>query len=396
MKYAPITDRLAHLGGAKWDVHFKAKQLAEQGRDVIELTIGEPDVPAPTSLINDTIQSLRSGRTEYSNGRGEPGLLDVLARKYTKRSGREITTDQILCFPGTQTALYAAMMGLVSDGDQVLVADPMYATYEGVISATGAHMIGVPLRPENGFRMAAQDVIDRITPQCRVLFLNTPHNPTGAVLSASDIAELGEIARAHDLWILSDEVYEELIFDNATLNSPLDHADLAERTIVVSSISKSHAAPGFRSGWSVGPTEFSKRLLPVSETMLFGNQPFIADATARALSQPSDVARGMRNRLSHRADIVVNQLQNQHGLHVQRPEAGMFTLLNISATGLTSQDYAMDLLEKTGVAVMPGSSFGETLDKWVRLALTVDNDVLNAACARILTHAAMFQTKAAT
>ena len=158
-----------------------------------------------------------------------------------------------MCLPGTQTALYAVLRALVGPGDEVLVGDPMYATYEGVVAATGATVVPVPLRPEHGFRMQAADVAARITPRTRVLFLNTPHNPTGAVLTRQDVRALGAVARAHDLWIVSDEVYEEMVFDGGAFASPLDEADLADRTVVIASISKSHAAPGFRSGWCVGP-----------------------------------------------------------------------------------------------------------------------------------------------
>ena len=166
--------------------------------------------------------------------------------------------------PGTQTTLYAVLNTLLTSGDEVLLGDPMYATYEGLVASTGATLVRVPLRPEHGFRMQASDVAARITPRSRVLFLNTPHNPTGAVLRREDLVALGRLAVAHDLWIVSDEVYEDLVFDGARFVSPLDLPELAERTVVAASISKSHAAPGFRSGWCVGPASFCERLLPLS------------------------------------------------------------------------------------------------------------------------------------
>ena len=390
MRYAPITERLAGLGGAKWDVHVRARELAAQGRDVIELTIGEPDVPTPTELIDLTVGSLKAGRTSYSNGRGEPALLEALAEKYTRRSGRGIRTDQILCFPGTQTALYAVMMGLVGPGDDVIVGDPMYATYEGVIAASGAHAVPVPLRAKSDFHMAADDLSARVTPASRAILLNSPHNPSGAVLSAKALAQIGQIAVDHDLWLLCDEVYEELVFDNVAFASPLDFPDLAERVVVVSSISKSHAAPGFRSGWVVGPAEMTDRLLPLAETMLFGNQPFIADMTAAAVRQPSPVAAAMRQRLARRAGLLADRFADVAGIDVHRPDAGMFALLGVEASGMTSKGYALDLLERTGVAVMPGCSFGGGLAGWVRVALTVDDDRLARACERIADHAAGF------
>ncbi len=387
MRFSSINERLAGLGGAKWEVHARAKEMARAGREVIRLTIGEPDVPTPERLKDAAYAAMKAGRTGYSDGRGEPGLRAALAEKYSKNRGRVFHPDQVMCFPGTQTALYAVMMAVAEAGAEVLVGDPMYATYEGVIRATGAAMVPVPLRPENGFRMAAVDVAPLITPRTRAILLTTPHNPTGEILTRADIVALGRLAVEHDLWIISDEVYEDLVFEGSEFVSPLSDPDLAERVVAVSSISKSHAAPGFRSGWCVGSLEFTANLLALSETMLFGNQPFIADMTEQAVREGSDVAGGMRQRFAARADLLAARLERETALRVHRPEAGMFAMVDIAATGLDGESYAFDLLEKTGVAVMPGASFGKTLDTWVRLALTVEDAPFAQAIDRIVAHA---------
>jgi len=387
MRYAAVTDRLAHLAGAKWEMHLRARAMQAAGQPLISLTIGEPDVPTPPVLLDTAIDAMRAGRTGYSNGRGEAGLVRALAARYTARRGRRITPDQVLCLPGTQTTLYTVLGGLVGAGDEVLCGDPMYATYEGVIAASGARMVPVPLRPEHGFRMQAADVAARITPASRVLFLNTPHNPTGAVLSRDDIAALAAVAVRHDLWILCDEVYEDLVFDGVTFASPLDDPAIADRVVVASSISKSHAAPGFRSGWCVGPAEFTSRVLPLAEMMLFGNQPFIADMTAAAVSAPSPVAAGMATRFAHRARMMHAMLDGAAGLAVNQPQAGMFALVDVRGTGLMGRDFAEGLLEAKSVAVMPGGSFGATLEGWLRVSLTVPDDQIAEACTRIRDYA---------
>jgi arginine:pyruvate transaminase len=243
--------------------------------------------------------------------------------------------------------------------------------------------------------MQAADVAAKITPRTRVLFLNSPHNPTGAVLRAEDIAALGALAIKHDLWIVSDEVYEELVFDGTRFASPFDNADLAERTVVTASISKSHAAPGFRSGWCVGSAEFSARLLPVAETMLFGNQPFIADMTALAVSQPSPVAGGMASRFARRAALIHTRLNGVNGLHVHQPEAGMFAVVDIRSTGLSGSDFARKLLVEERLAVMPGESFGASLAGWLRVSLTQEDALIDEACTRIARFAARQLEKAA-
>ena len=383
MRYAGVTQALQGLGGAKWAIHARARALRAEGRRIIELTIGEPDVPTPPALVEAAARAMAEGRTGYSNGRGEPALVRALANRYTMRRGRMIAPDQVMCFPGTQTTLYAVMRTLVGPGDEVLVGDPLYATYEGVIASAGAVPVPVPLRPNMGFRIDAADIADRITPATRVIFLNTPHNPTGAVLTPDGILAICRLAQAHDLWILCDEVYEEMVFDGASFASPLDLPEFAERVIVTSSISKSHAAPGFRSGWCVGPAEFCARLLPLSETMLFGNQPFIADMTALAVSAPSTVAPGMVARFSARAALIRDRLDGVAGLGVSRPEAGMFSLVDVRSVCASGEVFARRLLDEKSVAVMPGESFGTALQGWVRLSLTLPDDLIATACDRI-------------
>lgn len=395
MKYASVTDRLAGLGGAKWALHARARALKAAGEDILEFTIGEPDVPTPEVFIEAAQRAMAAGRTGYSNGRGEPGVLAALAARYSARRGRQIGKDQIMCLPGTQTVLYAVLRALVETGDEVLIGDPMYATYEGQVVQTGATAVPVPLRPEKGFRMQVADVEARITPRSRVLFLNTPHNPTGSVLRPEDIRALGELARKHDLWILSDEVYEDMIFPGVNFSSPLDFSELSDRVVVACSISKSHAAPGFRSGWCVGPAEFCARLLPLSETMLFGSQPFIADMTALAVSNPSPVAAGMAERFANRAEMFWRALDGVSGMRVHRPEAGMFLLIDIRATGLSGNAFAETLLDQQKVAVMPGESFGDGLSGWLRLSLTQSDAKVIEACRRIAAHAASILEKAA-
>ncbi|WIY25159.1 pyridoxal phosphate-dependent aminotransferase [Parasedimentitalea psychrophila] len=395
MKTTAITRRLDGLGGAKWELHLKARDMIAAGADIVEMTIGEPDVATPAALMDTAVAAMRAGRTGYSNGRGEDNLRAALAERYTASTGRDFEPNNFLCFPGTQTALFTVMMGVAEAGDEVLVGDPLYATYEGVVRASGAEMVPVPLRPEHGFRMQAADLAERITPRSRAILLTSPHNPTGSILTAADIEAIGELALKHDLWIISDEVYEHLVFDGSTFVSPLSNPAIADRVIAVSSISKSHAAPGFRSGWCVASTAFCDALLSVSETMLFGNQPFIADMTEQAVREGSPVAKGMRTRYAARAAKLDQQLTQETTLTVHQPEAGMFAMINVASTGLDGQAYAEHLLEHGGVAVMPGTSFGTTMSDWVRVALTIDDGDFDRAIQRIVLHANTLQRNVA-
>ncbi len=384
MRYSDAIHRLTPDGPDNWAVYQRAKERIADGHDVIEMAIGEPDVPPPTDLTNAAIDAIHAGRTNYASGRGEIALRTALADRYSRRTGRTIGAEQVLCFPGTQTALYAAIRAVAGDGDEILIGDPMYATYEPVARAAGATVTPVPLRPERGFRIDAHDLADRVTSDTTAMLLNTPHNPTGAVLDRADIEAIGAVADRHDLWIVVDEVYEELVYDGRSFASPFDDPAIADRVIVLNSISKSHAAPGFRSGWCVASADFCNRSLPLSEAMLFGNQPFIADATALAVAAPSPVAAGMCERFAARARRLQARLHGETSLIVHAPGAGMFALVDVSSTGMDGATFANALLDEANVAVMPGSSFGTSIENWIRVALTRPDDQFDEGTRRLV------------
>ena len=383
MQYADVTTRLAGLGSDKWVLSAAANARIRAGEAIINLTIGEPDVPTPAALIESAITAMNAGRTGYSNGRGEPSLLNALSGKYSTLTGRSVGTDRFLCLPGTQTSLYLVLTALCDPGCEVILGDPMYATYEGLIRASGAVPVPVSLDPAHAFRLQAADVAAAITPATRVIMLNTPHNPTGAILRPADLDAICALAAQHDLWVVSDEVYGNLTHDGAVFTSALANSAYEDRVIVTASISKSHAAPGFRSGWVCGPAAFCTRALPLSETMLFGSQPFIADMTAQAVAGAPDLATAMAARMARRAGIIHAALDGVAGLHVHKPEAGMFALLDIRALSHDSKAFALALLEAEAVAVMPGASFGKAFEGWLRLALNASDDATREACIRI-------------
>jgi arginine:pyruvate transaminase len=379
---ASITDRLAALGSARWALHFAARRRIAAGEDIIELTIGEPDIATPEALIDVADQSMRNGRTGYAGGKGEPVLLDAVAAKYSARTNRTVTTGNVLAFPGTQAALAICMMSMVESCDAVLVPDPYYATYESVVRATGAEFVPVAMTIDNGFHLTVSQLEKAMVPHAKVLLLNSPHNPTGAVLDAQEIADIGRFCRKHNLWILSDEVYETLIYGKA-FASPFDNPDLADRTVAAASISKSHAAPGFRSGWAVGPDWFITKAQAVAESFLFGNQPFIADMTAHALTHSHDTSLQMATAYQRRIELLMTLFSASNKLQPLLPDSGMFMMIDVSATGMNGAAFAEKLLD-FGVAVMPGTSFGNQAENFVRLSLTVSDDQLKEAARRMI------------
>jgi arginine:pyruvate transaminase len=377
-----MSDRLSGLGAAKWAVHVEGLARTAAGEKVTFLSIGEPDLPPPASVLDQAVASMRGGRLKYAAGQGEQVALDAIATHLSRRSGQEVSPDQIVYTAGTQNGLCTVLMTLVQTGDEVLVPDPYYATYEGLVAASGATFVPVPTLPEDGFHVTAKQIEAAITPRSRVLLLNTPSNPTGAVLSQNEIDEIGEVCERHDLWIVVDEVYADLTY-SAPFCSPFDRPHLRHRTLAVSSISKSHALPGFRAGWIASPLEVTQRLVLVAEAMLFGSQPFIEDALAVALSQRHPEVENLSAAFKDRAQQLVGAFEGSTAAKARMPEGGMFIMVDIRETGMSGDDFAWMLLNDHDIVVMPGESFGTGGAGHIRLALTNDVEILREAGARI-------------
>ena len=295
-----------------------------------------------------------------------------------------IGENQFIFVPGTQSALYAAMMAVVDDGDEVLMVDPYYATYEGVVAAAGGVPVPIKADPDHGFHLKAEQIEKAVTPRTRVLLMNTPSNPTGAVFTQGEIARIGKVCEKHDLWIISDEVYASLTYGNTVFSSPFDVPDLEKRTVVVSSISKSHAIPGFRCGWIAASPEFCNHAIHVVETMLFGSQPFLEDAMAFALDTHFAELDDIKRQYEKRARALVAGLRGSKHIHARMPEGGMFIMVDVRATGMSGEDFAWKLLKEENVVTMPGESFGAGGAGHVRVALTVDDSQIAEAAKRIV------------
>jgi arginine:pyruvate transaminase len=384
MKFAKVTARLGGLGSEKWAVHIEGRRRAALGEPLIFLSIGEPDAPPPAAILEEASRQMHAGRLRYADGRGEENVRRALARLYTRQTGRAIDETHFIYLPGTQTALYAAMMAVVDEGDEVLMADPYYATYEGIIAAAGGVAAPIRVDPDQGFHLKAADLENAITPKSRVLLMNTPSNPTGAVFTRAEIEKIGRVCEKHDLWIISDEVYATMTYGNTVFSSPFDIPELAKRTVVVSSISKSHALPGFRAGWIAASPEFCDRCIPVTETMLFGSQPFIEDAAAFALDNHFPELDAMKRAYEQRARALVKSLEASKNVSARMPEGGMFVMVDVRKTGLSGDDFARRLLAEENVVTMPGESFGQGGSGHLRVALTVSADEITEAAKRIV------------
>lgn len=383
MRFSALTERIKGKGAGAWAIHQAASRLREAGQDVIILTVGDPDQAPPEALIEATVSALRAHRTGYAPTIGYPALREAIAARHARRSGQPCTADNVAIVPGAQGGLFCALQCLAGPGDEIVVLEPTYATYEAVVGAAGARMVAVPLDPDRGFHPDLDCIAGAITPHTRVVWINSPHNPTGAVFTPEEIAGIAALCRQHDLWLLSDEVYEDLAFARPHV-SPWSIPGMAERTVVVSSLSKSHAVPAFRLGWIIGPPPLAAHLFDLLLCMTYGSPAFIqAGALAAFTTELPEVA-ALGADYQARADMLCRVLADAPHCRVVPPEGGMFVLLDIRRTGLNAIEFAQGLLDRERVAVLPCDGFGASAAGHLRIALSAPAARLAEAGQRIV------------
>ena len=381
-RLSPLAARIGGAGAEAWEIHSQAVRRQAAGDDVIALTIGDPDFDTPPAIVEAAVTELRAGNTHYTDVAGIAPLRDAIARYQSRLSGRDIDPDQVAVLLGAQNALFSAALCLFGTGDEVIVPEPAYVTYEAVIGASGATIVWVPLRAERDFHIDPADVAAAITERTRGILLNFPHNPTGALLSDSAAREIAELCRAHDLWLISDEVYSSLIFEGRHSN-PCALPGMAERSVIVNSVSKSHAMTGWRLGWTVAPAPVTEAIGKLALCMSFGNPSFTQSALATWLERDLPELAEMKQAYQRRRDLVFQRLAGVPGLGPHNPEAGMFVMVDVRGTGLGAKDFAWRLLEAKGVSVLPTDPFGPSAAGHVRISIALDEAKLGEACGRI-------------
>src|SRR3974377_895043 len=339
----------------------------EAGNDVIFLPAGAPDQAAPAAVIDKTIEALRRNRTGYSPIIGYPQVRAAVAARFERRTGRPCSAHKGVLTRGAQGGLFCALNCLAGPGDEVILPELIYGPDAGVIGVSGAHMVNVPLRAENGFHPDLDSLARAVTPRTRVIWINTPHNPTGAVFTSDEVAGIPTLCRERDLWLLSDEVYEDLAFTRPHV-SPWSLPGMAERTIVASSLSKSHAMAGFRFGWVIGPPALSRHLFDFLLCMYFGGPAFIQDGALAALGGGLPEVGALRETYRRRALLLSSILADAPNCRAIPPEGGMFVLFDVRGTGLGAEDFARELLLRENVALLPCDGFGPSAVGHLRIA----------------------------
>jgi arginine:pyruvate transaminase len=383
VNFSSLVARVSGGGSTTWDIHFEALRRIREGKVTIMLTVGDPDQLAPVRIVEETVAALRSNHKGYSPIAGIASVRSAIAERIERRTGHSCRAENIIVVPGAQAGLYCVVQCLAESGDEVIVAEPIYATYDGVIGASGAVMINVPLLPERAYHPDIESIENAITPRTRVIWINSPHNPTGAVLDRDELMKIAEICERHDLWLLSDEVYEDLAYARPH-SSVWSLPNMAERAVLVSSLSKTYAIPGYRFGWVAGPEILIKHIQSLLLCMSYGSPPFIQEGVLPALREDLPEMFELRNTYRRRATIMSGVLRSAHRCTVAEPEGGMFLFLDARDTGLDSWTFARMLLEQESVAVLPSDAFGPSASGHLRISLTAPESELLEAARRIV------------
>ncbi len=383
MQFASMVDRVAGRGAEAWALHMEGvAQERRTGKEVLFLTVGEPDFDTPELIQQAAITSMQGGNTHYTPIVGTRALRQAVADWQKELTGQEVDADQVVVAPGAQAALFAVVQCLAEVGDEVITTDPRYSTYEAVIGASGAKMVSVPLLPDRNFALDLDALRAAVTPRSRVILLNSPHNPTGAVLTQEELEAVAALCREKDLWLVSDEVYGSLTYDQPH-RTPAVLPGMAERCVVVSSVSKSHAMTGWRIGWAIGPHQLMEHLHNLLLCMLYGLPGFLQEAATVALNEGQDEVRRMHASYTTRRNFMAPWLDRLPGLGCASPAGGMFVMLDVRGTGLDAVTFARRLLQEESVAVLPGGGFGDQAEGFCRLSLGFSDETLSEACRRI-------------
>lgn len=378
-----LSHRITHItedGSDGWEVFVKARRMIASGTPVTELTIGEHDVGTDPTILRAMHDAAMGGHTGYALIPGTDGLRDAVAARVQARTGVPTTRDNVLITAGGQAALFAAHHAVCDDGDSALFIDPYYATYPGTIRAIGARAVPVRAAPGSGFQPQPGDLRAAVAgaERAKSLLINSPNNPTGAVYTRETMDGIAQVCRDHDLWLISDEVYDTQLWRGDHI-TPRALPGMADRTLVVGSLSKSHAMTGSRCGWVVGPAEAIGHMINLSTCTNYGVSGFVQDAGLFALNQGPGLEQEISAPFLRRRNLALQVLGRQNVVGAVPPDGAMYLMLDIRATGLSGEGFANALLDDHKIAVMPGESFGKAAAGFVRVAMTVEDSAFVTA-----------------
>lgn len=380
----PFARRVAHLQpeGA-YEVLARAQALEGEGREIIHLEIGQPDFETFSNIRLEGVRAISAGQTRYTPPAGMPTLREIIAEDAGRRRGVTIRPEQVAVSPGGKPNIFFPTLALVEPGDEVVYPNPGFPTYEAMIGVAGGVPVPVPLSEENDFSFDLE-VFDRLVHErTRMIILNSPGNPTGGVMPRSDLEHIAERAQRYDVWVLSDEIYSRIVYDGQSAASIYTLPGMAERTIIMDGFSKTYAMTGWRLGYGVMPADLAERVALLLTHAVGSTAQFTQYAGLEALTGPQEQVDAVVAAYQRRRDVIVDGLNDLPGVTCLKPQGAFYVFPNISALGKTSQETANWFLEEAGVALLPGTAFGEFGEGYLRLSYANSVENIERALARI-------------
>lgn len=363
---------------------LKAQELQKQGRDIISLGLGEPDYDTPAHIKQAAAEALQAGHTRYSAAPGLPELRELVAHKLQQDNNIPARPGEVLIVPGAKNALFLACAAVLQPGDEVINLTPCYVSNVPILKLAEPQAVirNIPLLPDT-FRLDRERIRAALTPRTRLILVNYPNNPCGKMLDADDAAFLCEVVAGHALYLLSDEIYERLVIADTVHCSPAAIPEIAAKVITVNGFSKAYSMTGWRIGYTHAAPALTSVMLKIHQQLNTNTAAFIQKAAVAALTGPQDRLQQFISDLHVRAARYRTFVAATPQVRSSPVEGGFFGFLQIGAAGMTSDAFCTALLEETGVAVIPGVSFGNDFDAWVRISLAAATDQLDEGLRRI-------------
>ena len=356
----------------------EAKNLEERGRRILHFEIGQPDFPTPDHVKKAGIQAIEENYTRYTITEGIPDFIHAIQREIEITRGFYPEFNQMLALPGGKPGIYLTMVSTVNPGDEVIFPDPGFPTYGSLSQYIGAKSVPIRLKEENRFRMNPKDIAQKMSSSTKLIILNSPQNPTGSVMTRTELEQVAKLANDYDCYILSDEIYSKLLYDSA-FNSVTSFDTANEHSILLDGFSKSYSMTGWRLGYIVGPAPLIQKISTLVVNAFTCIPEFIQRAGIAALTGPTDHHELMMSSFSKRRELIVNGLNEIPGFRCQMPDGAFYAWVNITETGKTSEELAHYLLHKAGIACLPGTAFGEGGEGYLRFSYATSIDVIAEA-----------------
>lgn len=371
-----FADRMSLLGTeTAFEVLAKAKKLEAQGKDVVHLEIGEPDFDTPKNIIDAACLALTSGYTHYTPAPGIPEVRETIAGYIRNHKNVDASAEDVVIVPGGKPIMFFSIMATVNPGDEVIYPNPGFPIYESVIRFVGGTPVPIPLREENQFRLDVNELAQLITPKTKLLIINSPGNPTGGVLTSDDVKAIADLVRGKDILVLSDEIYDRIVYSDTPLLSIASLPGMKDWTIILDGFSKTYAMTGWRLGYGVMHPEIAARIAQLMVNSNSCTSAFTQMAGKEALTGPQSEVENMVAEFKRRRDIMVNGLNSISGVSCLLPEGSFYVFPNLKSFGKDTKEIADYLLNEGGVACLGGTAFGSYGEGYLRFSYA--NSVAN-------------------